>query len=177
MKNVVIKNFAHIFLSFICSKKKKRVPLHHCKILHTDYENNMSNKIKHAGIVESIDGGGMKVRIMQTSACSGCKISAHCSASDTKEKLVDIYDKASIGQHVAGDSVVVVATYKTALQAVVIGFVLPFIVLVAMLVIVLQISGNEVLAALLSLGVLIPYFFVVFLMREKLKQKFSFTLE
>ena len=98
-------------------------------ILRTDYENEMSNKIKHAGIVDSIEGDCMKVRIMQTSACSGCKISAHCSASDTKEKLVEIYDKASINQHAIGDSVVVVATYQTALQAVLVGFVYPFIVL------------------------------------------------
>ena len=147
------------------------------KILHTDYENDMSNKIKHAGIVESIEGGCMKVRIMQTSACSGCKISAHCSASDTKEKLVDIYDKVSIGQHAAGGAVVVVATYQTALQAVLVGFVYPFIILVATLVFILQVSGNEVLAALSSLGILIPYYFIVYLMREKLRQKFSFTLE
>lgn len=146
-------------------------------ILHTDYENDMSNKIKHAGIVESVQNGCMKVRIMQTSACSGCKISAHCSASDTKEKLVEIYDKVSIAQHVAGDSVVVVASYQTALQAVLVGFVYPFIVLVATLVIILQVSGDEVLAALSSLGILIPYYFIVFLMREKLRQKFTFTLE
>lgn len=119
----------------------------------------------------------MKVRIMQTPACSGCKISAHCSASDTKEKLVEIYDKVSIAQHVAGDSVVVVASYQTALQAVLVGFVYPFIVLVATLVIILQVSGDEVLAALSSLGILIPYYFIVFLMREKLRQKFTFTLE
>ncbi len=146
-------------------------------ILHTDYENDMSNKIKHAGIVESVNGGCMKVRIMQTSACSGCKISAHCSASDTKEKLVDIYDKTSIAKHQVGDSVVVVASYKTALQAVLYGFVFPFIVLVATLVVILQVSGDEVLAALSSLGILIPYYFIVFLMREKLRQKFTFTLE
>lgn len=146
-------------------------------ILHTDYENDMSNKIKHAGIVESVKNGCMKVRIMQTSACSGCKISAHCSASDTKEKLVEIYDKVSISQHVAGDSVVVVASYQTAFQAVLVGFVYPFIVLVATLVVILQVSGDEVLAALSSLGILIPYYFIVFLMREKLRQKFTFTLE
>lgn len=138
---------------------------------------NMSNNIKHSGVVESIGNDCMKVRIMQTSACSGCKIAAHCSASETKEKLIDIYDSSLMTQYKTGDSVVVVASYKNAMQAVILGFVFPFVILLAVLLITLQLTGNEPFAALLSIGMLIPYYFVIYMIRERLRQKFSFTVE
>lgn len=49
----------------------------------------MTDKIKHLGIVESINGSYLKVRIVQTSACSACSIKGHCSAAESKEKLID----------------------------------------------------------------------------------------
>ena len=46
----------------------------------------MSNKIKHAGVVDGVEGECVRVRILQSSACSACKVAAHCNASETKEK-------------------------------------------------------------------------------------------
>ena len=51
----------------------------------------MMNKISHTGIVEAIEGGRVSVRIMQTSACVACKAAAHCSAAESKEKMVEVF--------------------------------------------------------------------------------------
>ena len=51
----------------------------------------MSEKIKHSGVVESVDGDCMKVRILQTSACAGCKAAGVCNAAEKKEKVIYIY--------------------------------------------------------------------------------------
>ena len=51
----------------------------------------MSNKIKHSGVVENILGDSVQVRIVQTSACAACKVAGYCNASESKEKLVDVY--------------------------------------------------------------------------------------
>ena len=56
----------------------------------------MTDKIKHLGIVESINGSYLKVRIVQTSACSACSIKGHCSAAESKEKLIDVYNKSGL---------------------------------------------------------------------------------
>ena len=50
----------------------------------------MSNKIKHSGVVDGVDGTTVRVRILQSSACSACKVASHCNASETKEKLVEV---------------------------------------------------------------------------------------
>ena len=87
----------------------------------------MSNKIKHSGIIDSIADGGVRVRILQASACAACKVAGHCSASEAKEKLVDVScDNAAAYQ--TGQSVVVTASREVANQALLLGFGVPFLV-------------------------------------------------
>ena len=50
----------------------------------------MENRIRHEGIIEAVDGATARVRILQVSACAGCKIASHCHTSDSKEKIVDV---------------------------------------------------------------------------------------
>ena len=50
----------------------------------------MSDKINHSGVVETVDGEHLRVRILQTSACSACKVAGHCSAAESKEKIKQI---------------------------------------------------------------------------------------
>lgn len=137
----------------------------------------MSNKIRHTGVVESVTDECLKVRITQSSACSGCKIAAHCTASDQKEKLVDVFDKASIAGRRVGESVVVVATMKAGMKAVKLGFILPFLVLIVALAVSYQLTGNEPLAALIALASLIPYYLFIYLIRDRLRETFSFVVE
>ncbi len=137
----------------------------------------MSNKIRHTGVVESVTDECLKVRITQSSACSGCKIAAHCTASDQKEKLVDVFDKASIAGRRVGERVVVVATMKAGMKAVKLGFILPFLVLIVALAVSYQLTGSEPLAALIALASLIPYYLFIYLIRDRLRETFSFVVE
>ena len=107
----------------------------------------MSNKIKHSGVVENIMGDSVQVRIVQTSACAACKVAGYCNASESKEKLVDIYHADTRNLKV-GDVVTVTASTQVAAQALLLGFGLPFVVLVAVLIVVLLITGNEGAAAM-----------------------------
>ena len=136
----------------------------------------MSNKIKHSGVVENILGDSVQVRIVQTSACAACKVAGYCNASESKEKLVDIYHADTRNLRV-GDVVTVTASTQAAAQALLLGFGLPFVVLVAVLIVVLLITGNEGAAALSGLGALVPYYAVLFLFRNRIRDKLSFSIE
>ena len=136
----------------------------------------MSNKIKHSGVVENILGDSVQVRIVQTSACAACKVAGYCNASESKEKLVDIYHADTRNLRV-GDVVTVTASTQVAAQALLLGFGLPFVVLVAVLIAVLLITGNEGAAALSGLGALVPYYAVLFLFRNRIRDKLSFSIE
>lgn len=136
----------------------------------------MSNKIKHAGVVDGVEGECVRVRILQSSACSACKVAAHCNASETKEKIIDVMD-ADASHYQKGDQVMVVADTAVGFRASLYGYLLPLVLMVVTLVGVLAASHSEGLAALSALGILIPYYVLLFLMRNKLRNRLSFTLE
>lgn len=136
----------------------------------------MSNKIKHAGVVDGVEGECVRVHILQSSACSACKVAAHCNASETKEKIIDVMD-ADASHYQKGDQVMVVADTAVGFRASLYGYLLPLILMVVTLVGVLAATHSEGLAAVSALGILIPYYVLLFLMRNKLRNRLSFTLE
>lgn len=136
----------------------------------------MSNKIKHAGVVDGVEGECVRVRILQSSACSACKVAAHCNASETKEKIIDVMD-ADASHYQKGDQVMVVADTAVGFRASLYGYLLPLILMVVTLVGVLAATHSEGLAAVSALGILNPYYVLLFLMRNKLRNRLSFTLE
>ena len=136
----------------------------------------MSNKIKHSGVVENIVGDCVSVRIVQTSACAACEVASHCNAAESKEKLVDVRC-ANSAAYKKGQQVVVTASTEVAARALLLGFGLPFVVLVSVLFIVLQVSGNEALAALSGLAALLPYYVALYLFRNRIREQLSFAIE
>ena len=134
-----------------------------------------NNTIKHLGIVENIQGSHLSVRIVQTSACAACSAKGHCSSADSKDKIIDIIDTAASWK--VGDKVMVVGEISMGMMAVVLAFVLPFVLLIVSLFLFMALMENELYAALLSLAVLVPYYFILWLNKTRLKQKFSFTIK
>lgn len=136
----------------------------------------MSNKIKHNGVVDDVEEGCVRVRILQSSACSACKVAAHCNASETKEKIIEV-QVADADRYQRGDSVIVVADTAVGFRASLYGYLLPLILMVVSLVAVLKITQSEGYAAMSALGILIPYYIGLYLLRNKLRNKLSFSLE
>lgn len=135
----------------------------------------MANTITHKGIVENINGAHLSVRIVQTSACSSCSVKGHCSSADSKEKLIDIIDVAHT--YGVGEQVLIIGTMAMGTKAVLLAFVAPFVLLVASLFLFMTLMGSDLYASLLSLGMLIPYYYALWLNKTRLKQQFSFTIK
>ena len=135
-----------------------------------------NNTIKHLGIVENIQGSHLSVRIVQTSACAACSVKGHCSSADSKDKIIDIIDTAAASYQV-GENVMVVGETSKGMQAVALAFIIPFVLLIFTLFLFMALIENELYAALLSLAVLVPYYYILWLNKTRLKQKFSFTIK
>lgn len=136
----------------------------------------MSNKIKHTGIVDEVEGNCIHVRILQSSACSGCKVAAHCNASETKEKVIDVVT-ADARNYQRGDNVVVVADAAVGFRASLYGYLLPLLLMVVTLIALLAITKSEGIAALSAIGVLVPYYLMVYLLRNQIKNKLNFEIQ
>ena len=135
----------------------------------------MANTIKHQGTVENINGSHLQVRIIQTSACASCSIKGHCSSADTKEKLIDVTDD-NVSSYQPGDRVWVIGELSMGVMAVLLAFILPFLVLIFSLFIFMAIWNDELGSALCSLALLIPYYYILWLNKSRLGKKFSFSI-
>ncbi|MBQ7945395.1 MAG: SoxR reducing system RseC family protein [Bacteroidales bacterium] len=133
-------------------------------------------KISHIGIVEDIKGQAVQVRIQQASACDLCHAKSICSSADTKEKIVEV--RAAEGSVSVGDKVMVEGAASMGMKAVFLAYVLPLILLILVMVLCLTLiaPGNEVVAALVSLGILLPYAVLLYLLKDKLSKKFRFEI-
>ena len=136
----------------------------------------MSNKISHSGVIEQILDGCVKVRIVQTSACAACKVAAHCNAAESKIKIVDVFCSDNSTYQV-GQDVVVWASKDVANKALLLGFGIPFLLLICVLLIALRFTSEEGIAALTALGSLVPYYFMLWLLRKKIQLQIAFLIE
>jgi len=134
----------------------------------------MSQIIEHTGIINSIEGNIIRVLIIQESACNACHAKGACSASDQDEKIIEV-ENSDPSFHV-GDAVVLFGQRSIGLQAVLLAFVIPFILILLVLIILRPFVANEALSGTLALSVLIPYFLILSFYNKKLKAKFQFFI-
>ncbi len=132
----------------------------------------MTNTIEHQGIIVSIDNNIAHVRIEQTSACASCHVKSMCGASEKAEKIIDAHIVDNTLK--TGDQVTIIGQKSLGIQAILLAYVLPFVVIVAALFIVNIFTTNEVIMGTCALASLIPYFAVLRLMRNKIQAKFQF---
>lgn len=135
----------------------------------------MNNEINHRGIIERIEGSVIYVRIMQESACSGCHAQHLCSASEQKEKVIEVTDNSNT--YKLNEYVTIIGKTSMGLQAVFLAFVVPIILMLLVLILGNILSWNEAFSALFGLMLLIPWYGLLYLLRNQLKKKFIFTLK
>jgi len=136
----------------------------------------MNQRISHSGVIESIEEGCVHVRIVQTSACAACKVAGYCNAAESKEKIIDVFCD-SVAAYQVGQQVMVSASGQVAVKALLWAFGVPFVLLMAVLLLVLLLTGNEGWAALSALATLVPYYVLLWLLRDKMREQLAFTIE
>ncbi len=137
----------------------------------------MNTEIRHEGIVESVSDDVVRVRIFQSSACSGCKVASHCNASEMKEKLIDVRTQGAWGRWQVGQAVVVSTQSSMASRALLLAFGMPLLLMLAVLAVALLAGCGEGLAAMLAVGVLFPYFVVLALFRNRISKSITFRID
>ena len=153
--------------------------------------------IKHDGIIIALNEDGTAlVRIVQTSACAACKAKAMCASAESVEKEMTVVLLGENGKvktennstqsyttlhdstqsyHV-GDTVEVMVQQKMGWKAVVLAYLLPFFVMLAVIF-----TGNalwnvrEEILGTAALCAMALYYIVLGLFKDKLQKEFSFT--
>ncbi len=133
-----------------------------------------TKEIEHPGVITSIDSSKIKVNITTYSACLSCSAKGICSVSDVKDKMVEV---PNTGDFSVGQEVQVILHQTLGFKALYLGYVQPFIVVLTTLIIISSLTRNEVLAGLISLGALAPYYLVLYFYKENIRNKFTFAIK
>ena len=132
--------------------------------------------IEHEGIIEKISGHQVTIRILQESACTACHAKGVCMAADSKEKLVEVTDFS--GQFHENERVIIEGKESIGYKAVLWAFVFPLILLIAMLVLTLSVwKFNETEAAISAMVALVPYYLILYFLRNKMASSFQFSIK
>ncbi len=133
------------------------------------------NSLNHIGFVESVNGQSALVRINSQSACASCHAKGACSAADQEEKVMTVPTEGKSFR--TGEQVKVSIARSTGLRAVAFGYVYPFLVLMFILIVLTAAGLSELQAGIWSLASLVPYYLVIYFLRDRINSAFTFKLE
>jgi len=130
--------------------------------------------IEHQGIIKEISGSTAKVNLLNVATCSTCHAKAACAVSEVDNKLIEIIDVQ--GDFKPGDRVKVAFRQSLGVKALMLGYVLPFFVLMITLVIAWVITGDEMRSGLIALFSIIPYYVGLTFFRKRMRETFTFEI-
>lgn len=130
----------------------------------------------HDGHVVAVKRGLVDVQIVATSACAACAAHAKCGFADSKNKTVSV--PSPDWQHYRpGDAVRVCIDQSRGMLAVWIAYVLPAILMLGIVAGLSAARAPEGLVALAALAVLALYVLMLFLVRRRIENRFTLTVE
>ena len=133
------------------------------------------NAINHSGVVERTDEHSVYVKVVPQTSCTGCQARSMCISSGGNEQIIEVPDDS--GEFHVNDPVILSGESSMGIQAVWLAFIIPLILVVATIIITTHLQWKESTSALTGLSLLVPYYAVSYLLRDKLKKKFVFTIK
>ena len=135
----------------------------------------MSSALQHRGVVTSVEAQAVTVSVMAQSACAGCYAKGICGESGAERIIVVKTSKAS--EYSVGESVVVALQRQSmALASVVWGYVVPLVVLLAVLFGCVALGLSDGVAALSTIAAVAVYYVGLYLARRVFERKIEFTI-
>ena len=131
-----------------------------------------SEKVCKEGIVRKVSEGKVWVEIVVSSACGGCAAKSLCNISEKKNEIVEA-ENLTGEEFSIGETVHIQMRQQLANKAVVLGYLLPFIVLIVGLFGCNALTHIEWLSVLVGIGLTAIYYVILKLMDKRLAQQFT----
>jgi positive regulator of sigma E activity len=135
---------------------------------------NSSVCFEQKGIIESIDNQRIRIRIDRESACGHCSAKGICGLPGLSERTIEA-DGSPQEYHV-GEQVQVMITRSMGNRAIILGYGVPFLLLITVLAVLTEFSLPEWIAGISAIVILVPYFFILYFFRASLRKKIVFAI-
>ncbi len=135
---------------------------------------NSSYCIEQRGTIEEIKDGLIRVNLLSVSACATCHAKGACSMMDVQNKSIDVYDSGN--GYKIGEVVNVIMRQSLGYKAMILAYGIPFLLVLGSLIILTSLHTSELIAGVVSLSVLIPYYLIIYFLKNSLQKTFTFTI-
>lgn len=135
---------------------------------------NTSVCFEQRGIIESVNDNRITVRIDRGSACGHCSAQGLCNLAESTERIIEVNNATQ--PFSAGEWVRVTMSRSMGNKAILLGYFIPFVLLISTLLILSGFGISDWISGLVSLLILIPYFTMLYLFRDRLRRTFSFSI-
>jgi positive regulator of sigma E activity len=135
-----------------------------------------SGHIEHEGIIKEISQNKITVGFVSQPSCIGCHAKGVCNMDQQDGKHLNVFD-TSPDQYSIGEKVKIVIKETLGLKAVFIAYIIPFILLMVTLFVMEPVLKSEIRAGLMALAMLVPYYLLVFLYKDRIQKEINFNLE
>ena len=133
------------------------------------------NEILHTGKVIEVNPDFTTVEIMVPSACSECHAKGLCGMSEQQEKIIMVPTDPYTPRQV-GDEVQVKTKMTMGLKAVWISYVIPLAVLMILILSLSAVVPNEFYRGGIAVAGVGLYYFIIWLLKDKLADQFEFYI-
>jgi len=131
--------------------------------------------IEHKGQIDSISGNKIKVHFLNISACASCHAKGVCTASDMESKEVEVFDTSN--KFHEGEKVNIILQQSLGFKALLFGYVVPFFLVLVALFTLDAFIKNEVIVGIGALGTLVPYYLILYALKDYFEKVFSFKIQ
>ena len=132
--------------------------------------------ISHRGRILGITPLITTVQIISPSACSSCHAAGFCALGEKAEKVVEVQTDP-YGFYEVGDEVEVILKATAGLKAVWLAYAIPVVIMMLTILLMLKTGFSELTSALSGLGVVLLWYFVLWLFRKKLRNEYIFKIK
>lgn len=136
----------------------------------------MKEEITHEGVISQIKNDIIEVTVRATGACGSCELKNNCISTESAEKKI-IIPRDGYEDYKIGDNVIISSTTNQGYLAVILVYVLPVILMVALYFISFSHYKNELISASISVGSIVIYYILVHFINPWIKNKVSFKLK
>lgn len=137
---------------------------------------NSGDIIEHQGEIIEIGIDYIMVEIISQSACSSCNAKSMCSMSEAESKVVEVENKG-YEMFEVGETVNVILRKSLGFKALYISYLIPLLILILILLSLSSFGIGELTTGLSIIIALAIYYIGVYLLRDRFKREFVFTIE
>ena len=135
----------------------------------------MAEHVSHPGVVVGIHDEDIEIEILSSSMCGSCGIKSACGMSEMQEKRI-IVPKPEDKEFIVGQPVKITMNASQGNKAALFAYFIPAFLLVAIIVILSNLSVKEWLAALIGIGAIAIYYIVLSFFKDRLRNEFTYEI-